>query len=204
MEFSFDILGALVLILAGSLTIFFVNVWRETTHRAQRRLAEWGERNGYWPTDLGLGPPAPLDRLPGVPLELKISFRRRNTRLVHCRSAPTPTHDVAEHWNLAIRRVTTPSPAVGLRSAEESRSIVDLFGLGVAPHQPASSRFTIVGDDVVATRALADGSTQSLLPGDLSLLRVDDYLVIDFSDRPFDELELGRMLALLDQLATIA
>lgn len=204
MEFSFDILAALVLILAGSLTIFFVNVWRETTHRAQRRLSEWGERNGYWPTDLSVGPPAPLSRLSGVPLELKISFHRRHTRLVHCRSAPTATHDVAEHWNLAIRRLTTHSPAVGLRSAEDARSIVDLFGLGIAAHQPASSRFTIVGDDVVATRALAEGSTQSLLPGDLSLLRIDDYLVIDFSDRPFDELELGRMLALLDQLATIA
>ena len=204
MEFSFEILAALVLILAGSLTIFFINVLRETTHRAQRRLAEWGERNGYWPTDLEAGPPPPLDRLGGVPLELKISLRRRNTRLVHCRSAPTQTHDVAEHWNLAIRRVATSSPAIGLRSAEDARSIVDLFGLNLAPHQPTSSRFTIVGDDVLATRALAEGSTQSLLPGDLSLLRIDDYLVIDFSDRPFDELELGRMLALLDQLAAIA
>ena len=98
---------------------------------------------------------------------------------------------------------TSPAP-VGLRSAEDARSIVDLFGLNLAPHQPTSSRFTIVGDDMLATRALADGSTQSLLPGDLSLLRIDDYLVIDFSDRPFDELELGRMVAVLDQLAAIA
>jgi hypothetical protein len=193
------------MILAGSLTIFFVNVRRETTHRAQRRLTEWGERNGFWPTDLEAGPPPPLDRLSGVPLELKISLSRRHTRLVHCRSAPNATHDVAEHWNLAIRRITRVSPApVGLRSAEDARSIVDLFGLNLAPHQPTSSRFTIVGEDMLATRALADGSTQSLLPGDLSLLRIDDYLVIDFSDRPFDELELGRMVAVLDQLAAIA
>lgn len=204
MGFSFDILAALVLILAGSLTIFFVNIRRETTHRAQRRLAEWGERNSFYPAALDLGPPPPLDRLSGVPLEPKICFQRRHTKLCHLRSAPHGKFDVAEHWNLAIRRVSTSSPAIGLRSAEDARSIVDLFGLELAPHQPSAARFTIVGDDVVATRALADGSTGSLLPGDLSLLRVGDYLVIDFSDRPFDEIELGRMVALLEQLSAIA
>ena len=204
MEFDFDILAALVLILAGSLTVFFVNIRRETTHRAQRRLAEWGERNAFSPGALDLGPPPPMDRLTARSLELKISLQRRHTRLIHLRSAPRAANDVAEHWNLAIRRVTRSSPAVGLRSADDARSIVDLFDLQPAPHQPASHRFTIVGDDVLAARALADGSTQSLLPGDLSLLRVGDYLVIDFSDRPFDEIELGRMLALLDQLAAIA
>lgn len=204
MGFNVEILAALMLILAGSLTVFFINVWRETTHRAQRRLSEWGERNGFVAASLDVVPPPPLDRLRGVPLEAKIGLRRRHTLFVHCRSAPHGAQDVAEHWNLAIRRVATQSPRVGLRPTADARSVVDLFGLGPAPHQPAGARFTIVGDDVLATRALADGSTQSLLPGDLSLLRVEDYLVIDFSDRPFDELTLGRMLALLEQLAAIA
>lgn len=203
MTFDPIVFAALVLILAGSLTIFFVNVRRETTHRAQRRLRDWGRRNGFRPTNLDAGPPAPVDRLAGVALELKISFASRNTRLVHLRSAPQGYGDAPDHWNLAIRTLATTSPPVGLRSAEDARSIVDLFGLELAPHQPASARFTIVGDDVIASRTLADGSTRTLLPGDLSLLRIDQSLVIDFSDRPFDEIEFGRMLALLDQLASI-
>ena len=51
---------------------------------------------------------------------------------------------------------------------------------------------------------MADGSSRALLPADLSLLRIDEDLVIDFSNRPFDPIELGRMLSMLDQLATIA
>lgn len=202
MEFSFDIFFALVLIFGGSLAIFFVNVRRETTHRAQRRLTEWGERNGFYPGDLSAGPPPPLSKLPGVPLELKICLQKRGTKFVHCRGIAQD--GTALHWNFAIRRLATSSPAVGLRSAETERAVVDLFGLEPTPHQPISVRFTLMGDDVLASRALADGSTQSLLPGDLSLLRIDEYLVIDFSFRPFDELELGRMLAVLQQLAAIA
>ena len=201
MPFDWTIFFALVLILTGSLAVFFINVRRETTHRAQRRLDEWGNRNNFRRTDLEMGPPAPVDTLSGV--ELKISYADRTTRLVHLRSLPQGYGDAPEHWNLAIRRVATASPAVGLRASEDNRSIVDLFGMELAPHQPPGARFTIVGDDVVASRALADGSTRSLLPGDLSLLRVDRYLVLDFSDRPFDEIEFGRMLALLDQLVSI-
>ena len=201
--FDWTIFLALALICAASLIVFFVNVRRETTHRAQHRLIDWGHRNGFRRTDLDIGAPAPCDRLTPA-LDLKISFASRTTRLVHLRGSPQGYGDAPEHWNLAIRGVGRSSPPVGLRSAEDRRSIVDLFHLAPAPHQPAAARFTIVGEDVVASRALADGSSRSLLPGDLSLLRIDEFLVIDFSDRPFDEIEFGRMLALLDQLASIA
>jgi len=42
---------------------------------------------------------------------------------------------------------------------------------------------------------------RSLLPPDVGLLLHGRHLVLDFSDRPFDAIEFGRMLALADQLA---
>jgi hypothetical protein len=193
----------LLLILAASSVVFFISVHRETAHRAQMRLAEWAEQNRFSRLNEEFGPPRPLDRVI-PPMRLTIGLYNRNTRLVHCRSPAPDPGDPPLQWNLAIRHVPTASQPVGLRSADATRSIVDLFKLEPSPRQSASARFVIVGEDLVASHRMAEGSSRALLPADLSLLRVDDYLVIDFSGRPFDPIELGRMLGLLDQLATIA
>lgn len=197
------IFALLLLILAVSAAIFFVSVHRETTHRAQMRLAEWAEQNRFVPMNAEFGPPRPIDRLSPA-MSMTLGYYRHGTRLVHVRTPGVDPGDPPSQWNLAIRHVPTLSPPVGLRSADATRSIVDLFKLEPSPRQSTNARFTIVGEDLVASHKMADGSSRALLPGDLSLLRVDDYLVIDFSGRPFDPIELGRMLGLLDQLATIA
>lgn len=197
------IFAVLLLTLAASAAIFFISVHRETSHRAQMRLAEWAEQNRFVKMNAEFGPPRPVDRLsPAV--TMTIGYYRHGTRLVHARTRPADAGDPPLQWNLAIRHVSTMSPPVGLRAADAQRSIVDLFKLEPSPRQSASARFVIVGDDLVASHKMADGSSRALLPGDLSLLRIDDYLVIDFSNRPFDPIELGRMLSMLDQLATIA
>jgi hypothetical protein len=135
---------------------------------------------------------------------MTMGYYRQGTRLIHARTPGADTGDPPLQWNLAIRHVPTMSSPVGLRAADATRSIVDLFKLEPSPRQSANARFVIVGEDLVASHKMADGSSRALLPADLSLLRVDDYLVIDFSNRPFDPIELGRMLSMLDQLATIA
>ena len=194
---------ALLAILAASAAIFFISVHRETSHRAQMRLAEWAEQNRFTKMNAEFGPPRPVDRLSPA-LTMTIGYYRHGTRLVHARTPGVDVGDPPAQWNLAIRQVPSVSAAVGLRAADVGRSIVDLFHLEPSPRQSANARFVIVGEDIVASHKMADGSSRALLPGDLSLLRLDDYLVIDFSHRPFDPIELGRMLGLLDQLATIA
>jgi hypothetical protein len=194
---------ALLVILAASSVIFFISIQRETIHRAQMRLAEWAEQNRFSNLNAEFGPPRPLDRV-NPPMRMTVGLYNRNTRLVHVRSAAPDPGEPPLQWNLAIRLVPTLSPPVGLRSADAMRSIVDLFKLEPSPRQSSKARFVIVGEDLVASHKMADGSSRALLPADLSLLRIDDYLVIDFSGRPFDPIELGRMLGLLDQLATIA
>lgn len=196
------ILALLLVILAASSLIFFISVHRETAHRAQMRLAEWAEQNRFARLNIEFGPPRPLDAIPS--LRMTIGLYNRNTRLVHVRSPAPDPGDPPLQWNLAIRHVATSSPPVGLRAADVARSVVDLFKLEPSPKQSANARFVIVGEDLVASHKMADGSSRALLPGDLSLLRIDEYLVLDFSSRPFDPIELGRMLSLLDQLATVA
>ncbi len=193
----------LALIVAASSVIFALSIRRETRHRARRRLDDWSERNRFAWMNVEFGVPRPLDRLHALSMRVVMGLYNRNTGLLHVRTPPSTPDDVAGHWNLAVRQVVNVSPPVGLRPRDAKKSFLDFFGLEHAPSLSKSDRFTLVGDDLVASRKLADGSGRALLPADLALLRVDDYLLIDFSARPFDEIELGRMVALLDQLAPL-
>ena len=199
------ILLTLFVIIAASAIIFRIGVRHETTHRAQRRLDDWAEQNRFERMNAEFGPPRPLDRINDVSMTLTVGLYGRTTKLVHLRVPPSAeTAGVPTHWNLAIRKLNTTSPPAGLRATDAARSILDWFKLEVSARQTAAGRFTILGDDLMATRRLADGSSRALLPGDLSLLRIDEFLVLDFSGRPFDPIELTRMLAMLDQLAAVA
>lgn len=202
-QVDWTVLVLLALIVAGGSIVFAMSILRETRHRARRRLDDWAERQRFAWMNLEFGVPRPLDRLTRVSMRLVMGLYNRNSRLMHIRTPPDGPDDVPGHWNLAIRQVANTSPPVGLRPRDARKSFVDFFALEHAPSLSKNDRFTLVGDDLLASRKLAEGSGRALLPADLSLLRIDDFLLIDFSARPFDEIELGRMMALLDQLASI-
>lgn len=202
-QVDWQLLALLGVIVLASSVIFALGVLRETRHRARRRLDDWAERQSFAWMNAEFGVPRPLDRLTALSMRLVMGLFNRNTRLIHIRTPPASAEDAPGHWNIAIRQVSSSSPPVGLRPLDAKRSFLDFFQLEHAPSVAKNERFLLIGDDLLASRKLADGSGRALLPADLSLLRVDDYLLIDFSSRPFDEIELGRMLALLDQLASI-
>jgi hypothetical protein len=191
-----------VIVVASSI-VFALSVYRETHHRAKRRLADWAERNRFQWMNLEFGVPRPLDRLTNLSMRLVMGLYNRNTRLLHIRTPAPNADEFPGHWNLAIRQVPGLSPPVGLRPRDAKKSFLDFFRLEHAPTIAKNERFILIGDDLLASRKLSDGSGRALLPADLSLLRIDEFLVIDFSARPFDEIEIGRMIALLDQLASI-
>lgn len=202
-HFDWAILALLALIVVASSVIFALSILRETRHRARRRLDDWGERQRFAWMNVEFGVPKPLDRLSELSMRLVMGLFNRNTQLIHVRTPPASADDAAGHWNLAIRHVARHSPPVGLRPRDAKQSFLDFFKLEHAPSLARNERFTLVGDDLLASRKLSDGSGRALLPADLSLLRVDEFLIIDFSSRPFDEIELGRMVDLLDQLAPV-
>ena len=62
--------------------------------------------------------------------------------------------------------------------------------------------FVAYGTDSAAARVVTKSMLRSLLPPDIGLLLHGRHMVVDFSARPFDAIELSRVAALADQLAT--
>src|SRR5205823_5115492 len=92
-------------------------------------------------------------------------------------------------------------PATGLRPRACASSVLDLFPqLGSFPSLLSPERFVIFGVDPAAARRVAKSSLSALLPPDVGLLLHGSSLVLDFTARPFDAMELSRMCALVDQL----
>ncbi len=202
MVFDWISFASIAAITAIGFYVFFKLARRETTQRPRLRLSEWAAANYMRPIDPSLFVPPPLDRLGSEVVESIAGFADARTVVLRCRSSRRDRPEPAE-WNVAIRRMSGASLPMGLRPVGAGRSLVDLFDLPHAAHQLAGLRFTVVGEDLRATRTLAEGSTAPLLPAELGLVRVDHWLVLDFSTRPFDPLELSRVLALLDQLAGV-
>jgi len=90
----------------------------------------------------------------------------------------------------------------GLRPVITKASVLDLFSLSSFPGMGEVERFVIFGVDSAPARILSRSEARALLPPDVGLLLAGNHLVLDFSNRPFDPIELGRMAALAEQLVT--
>ena len=62
-------------------------------------------------------------------------------------------------------------------------------------------RLTVESTSYGTARALSESASRTLLPADIGMLLADDWIVLDFSTRPFDPIELDRMIALAQQLS---
>jgi hypothetical protein len=197
-----DLLAIVVMMLVAtaSLGVFLGLIHRESRHRRALRLAEWAFNAGFRPLDREL---ASIDALSMLGAGHQIHDGYFDARTVLCAVKFTSDGPGAATWNLAVCRLASGSATVGLQPVNGKRSLAEAAGLAPAPHQPANPRFVVLGEDLVATRRLAEGSTRALLPADIGLLRVGNWLVLDFSSRPFDEIELSRVRAVLDQLAAL-
>lgn len=113
----------------------------------------------------------------------------------------TPVGPPRVEWRLLIRQLETTWYPTGARPVAARRpSLLDLYSLSSFPLLGNAERFVIYGTDSAAARALGRSSARALLPPDVGLLLHGRYLVLDFSDRPFDAVEFNRMLAVADQV----
>ncbi len=88
----------------------------------------------------------------------------------------------------------------GLRPTHARRSILDLFSLSSYPALGNIDRFVVYGTDAQAAGSLSKSQARALLPPDVGLLLDDGWMMLDFSERPFDPIEFDRMTALAEQL----
>lgn len=206
---SVEVLVTLFVILAASAAMFWGLVRRWESHRQWLALAEWAKQNGM--QSCGGDPahlPPPLDALASRQPVIRLCIGSDLTTLMQFQTTPPaqqpgglPVASGPAIWNVLLRKLESPPwRATGLRPAATGASLLDLFPLAGFPQLAGTERFTVFGADSADARALADSMIRSLLPPDVGLLLLGGHLVLDFSDRPFDEIELDRMLALAEQV----
>jgi hypothetical protein len=203
---SVEVLATLSVLLAVSAATFCALVRRWESHRPSLALAEWGKENGFRAIGKDNLPP-PLDSISVREPVVRLAMESEKCVLTQLETAavqqlngmPGTTGKVV--WNLLIRRMELPWHPTGLRPTGAHASALDLFSLSSFPLLGTTERFTIFGTDSAAARALSASMTRSLLPPDIGMYLHGNHLVLDFSDRPFDEIEFNRMLSLADQIS---
>jgi hypothetical protein len=198
-------LGLLAVLLASS-AMFWAHVQRWTYNRHWVALGDWANRNRlrlYRARRATV--PAPLDGLTLPPPNALVSLAGKRTTLLQM-DTPAVVDKTGgvrpqQRWNVLVREIAADWPATALRPAMHERSLVDLFNLPSLPALLSSDRFTIHGADSAAARAVVASMMMALLPPDLGVVLHGRRLLVDFSTRPFDGIELSRILSLTDQLA---
>jgi len=220
--FSFFILLTLLVVAGASAATFWVLVRRATSHRQWVALSEWSRETGFRVSRGPSGePPPPFSQLPNVHPVTRMQLSKGPITLVQLEAqgaaAPVAAAAIASvphvaavaaagtsatvTWNLLIRQLESTWRPTGLRPANAAASVLDLFSLSSFPMMGSTDRFVAYGTDSAAARAVSKSMLRSLLPADVGLLLHGRHMVLDFSARPFDSMELSRIIALADQVA---
>jgi hypothetical protein len=204
--FSLLTLGVLAVIFTASVLIFGQLVRRETSQRRRAILSEWARTRDLRLADPARTPAAGVFMTPLAGLNPRIDFliHGPQTAIVQVRTdiaGPAAATAAPPLWNLLLRRLDQDWPMTALRPTSHTSSIIDLFSMSSFPSLGATQRFVIFGADAAAARSLSDSTAAALLPPDIGLVLHGMFLILDFTARPFDQIEFGRMIDLADQLA---
>lgn len=187
----------LLAMLVASCAIFWALVRQWTLHGQQLALKEWAEANGLALRQPGALPEA-LGFLGEQATALVALVGKRET-LVQVQT-PGGQGQAGTRWNLLVRELETAWPTTGLRPVVHARSVLDHLHLHQMPTMLQSERFVVYAHGQRSARALAQSSAKALLAADVGLLLIGESLILDFSTRPFDPLELQRMVAMGEQV----
>jgi hypothetical protein len=223
---TFVVLFTLAVVFAASWWMFFSLVHRWTSARPWFALSDWAKERGFHfarvpdaPADPAAAPaplplPPPLEMLADQEAQAITVLTDHKLQLIEFRwHAPPPppasSPDAGPQANPAkwtpghvlLQAIDDPWPPTGLRPVDHATSLLDtLIPAGTAV-SGSNERFAVLGQDLAATRLLAASSVRALLPADVGFLLFGQTLMLDFSARPFDPIELDRMLAVADQVA---
>jgi hypothetical protein len=200
-QLSWGILLTMFLVLLGSTAMFTLLVRRWTSRRTWVSLAQWCRESAFKlrPATRELLP-RPLDAHVSSDEQVRLHLRDARTTLLQFQTDATTPGTPPPRWNVLIRRRPNPGAVAGLRPTNAPASLIDLLELSQFPAMTNNERFIVQAADYSTARRLADTSARALLPPDVGLILLEHHLLLDFSARPFDPIEFGRMLALADQL----
>ena len=203
LHISWTILAVLLLMLAAASAVFWLLARRETVWKRWFALGEWARTHG-----------AKLYRAPAAKLPEAVKFlsplhpRPRllleagQWSLVELMGDPPPqSGNRGGRWRILLRRIDGDWPGTALRPVTHVASLADQLALTSFPSLGAGGRFVVFGSVASAAKALAHSSVEALMPPDVGLVLAQNVMMLDFSPRPFDTIEFGRMLALSEQVA---
>ena len=200
---SLKVILTLLVILGACVWIFVELVRRETRNRRAVALAQWARsRNlrvmGNSSQDLELWPISQFR----PKIMSAISGREMTLARIETAEAGV-TNAVASQrvWNVLVKKLQSEWPATALRPTAHIVSAVDLFSLSSYPSLMPTERFVVFGSEARAAQMLAESGLPGLLPPDIGLIIAGNYLLLDFSGRPFDEIEFDRVIDLAEQIA---
>lgn len=199
-----EILTLLLAMLSASALVFWMLVRRMTVQRQQISLIEWGKQAG-----LKLVSPDPshligslrLLRENGAAVEICLENPRTRLLKLHMDEAPAGRSHLPANWNILLRGLEQDWKPAGLRPSSAVASVLDFFSLSSFPTAGGTERFLLFAIDSDAAAAFPVSAAQALLPQDVGLLMHGREMILDFSQRPFDDLEFDRLIALAEQLA---
>src|SRR4051812_13362757 len=202
-------LVVLSLVFGASLLMFAVLARRWTSHRLCVELQDWSRESGYHlaRTENAQVPP-PLSQLTKLSPRVRWMLSNEDTSILQLETEPIApaagsSKEAVGRWHVLVRATRSSWIPTGLRPTNQSSSLLDLFSLSSFPSARGTDRFTVYGSESIESRRLGDSPAAALLPPDLGLLLHGEHLLIDFSARPFDPIEFGRVIALADQLARV-
>ena len=209
--FSPIVLLTLLLVFGVSAAVFVWQVRRWTLVPGWRALLDWSRERGFKlsrPAGAAAVAREPFDRFEGARITTLLeSGDTRGMQLEVPPAAAAPDGAGAgaaavepSRWHVLVRQLPSAWPPSGLRPAHLRASLLDQYSLSSYPRMGETDRFIVFGTDSAAARALSKSTARALLPPDIGLLLHGRHLVLDFSTRPFDGIELGRMVALAEQL----
>jgi len=195
------VLIVLIAILALSVSMFVALVRRWTHSRTWVSIGDWARGRGYRASVKDCPAPPPLDALANAQLTSQVCVSDGRTSIMRLESrSGSAASSPNRPWNVLVRQIESHWKPTALRPAAATSSMLDLFSLTSFPLMGETHRFVVYGTDSAPARRLSKSRARALLPADIGMLLHGTHLILDFSDRPFDEIEFDRMIALAEQL----
>lgn len=203
-----------VMVAAVAMFIYLTRRWTVGRRRERIRL---------WARSLGLGPTRQLPDIlvrTHTRLDVRVGFASEEGFALLLRSPNTPgakNPNAARLWQLLGRRREvgrqSPRDVTALRPTANASSVVDLFAVGYAmPGSELLSHPSVATPDEFVLFSTADtqgGAIQEAIElargervaSDLGVILTSEWVVVDFSAREMDEVELERAWQLAGRLS---
>jgi hypothetical protein len=192
--------------LAASVWVFAQLVGRQTRHRRRVSLSQWARARKMRVVDpSSVSPQAAFPSLAALDAKIISVVQGQTIALAQVQTNDAKSASVAaatgrSSWNILQTALPADWPPCALRPASGAKSVIDLFGLSSFPSLAIDRRFMVFAAESRPAAQMVASGVLSRLPPDVGLLLTGRQMILDFTGRPFDEVEFSRMMELAEEI----